>query len=305
MEWTRKTYDAAGLTQHPLGEHLVALQRLLGGSVLRCPDGMSVYEHVIWAIENEAISELRALLTNKSVWKVRNFDKNQLPNPMQAALNGCGQDKVTPVFQMLVQNRFQFDEQDEHGWRPLVGAVLLGNVNAARLFLESGASIEWNTTDDFSHTWMSALHALPFMPASVGGFETMVDLLMERGAKLNPVHGVPPLHGVVNFAFRTGPDVCNSRIESLISRGANINHRGALPFGLMPVPFYGRPLHAYYGSGRKVVEKLLELGADANLTDSSGRNAEEFFLAYREKSRGERDELEAILAMLRKKRKAG
>jgi hypothetical protein len=38
MEWMRRAYDAAGLTQFPTGRHLAAVQLLFGGSVILCLD---------------------------------------------------------------------------------------------------------------------------------------------------------------------------------------------------------------------------------------------------------------------------
>lgn len=38
MQWIKKAYDAAGLTQHPVGKHLAVLQNRLGGSVVLCLD---------------------------------------------------------------------------------------------------------------------------------------------------------------------------------------------------------------------------------------------------------------------------
>ncbi len=38
MQWIKKTYDAVGLTQYPVGKHLAALQNRFGGSVVLCLD---------------------------------------------------------------------------------------------------------------------------------------------------------------------------------------------------------------------------------------------------------------------------
>ncbi len=38
MTWIKKAYDAVGLTQYPVGKHLVALQAHFGGSVVLCLD---------------------------------------------------------------------------------------------------------------------------------------------------------------------------------------------------------------------------------------------------------------------------
>ena len=36
--WTRRAFDAPGLTQHPVGPHLAAVQQHLGGAVVLCLD---------------------------------------------------------------------------------------------------------------------------------------------------------------------------------------------------------------------------------------------------------------------------
>lgn len=38
MDWIRRTYHAAGLTQHPVGRHLSAVQAFFGGTVVLCLD---------------------------------------------------------------------------------------------------------------------------------------------------------------------------------------------------------------------------------------------------------------------------
>lgn len=38
MDWIRRSYDATGLTQYPVGRHLRAVQDRLGGSVFLCLD---------------------------------------------------------------------------------------------------------------------------------------------------------------------------------------------------------------------------------------------------------------------------
>lgn len=38
MDWIRKAYDSAGLTQYPVGTHLGALQARFGGAVVLCID---------------------------------------------------------------------------------------------------------------------------------------------------------------------------------------------------------------------------------------------------------------------------
>lgn len=38
MQWLKRAYDAAGLTQFPVGEHLTEVQALFGGSVILCLD---------------------------------------------------------------------------------------------------------------------------------------------------------------------------------------------------------------------------------------------------------------------------
>lgn len=38
MAWIKRAFDAAGVTQHPVGPHLAAVQALFGGNVILCLD---------------------------------------------------------------------------------------------------------------------------------------------------------------------------------------------------------------------------------------------------------------------------
>ncbi len=173
-------------------------------------------------------------------------------------------------------------------------AVMKNDMHTVHRLLEGGASTEWNGEDERDYYEHAAGIWLSLTPAD-GDYEGMLDLLISYGANLNPDRGVPALHGAIQLAARHGADVTISRIDSLISRGANINHIGDIGPGIMPMPFRGSPLHAYYGSGHQVAETLLQRGADTNIRDSDGRDAQAFFLAYKEKAQSEHEEIDLIL----------
>lgn len=79
MQWIKSTYDAAGLTQYPVGPHLSRVQELFGGSVILCLDvsgSMGIDRRLPQAVEGcrrfvaEAISagyEVGGLLWSSSV----------------------------------------------------------------------------------------------------------------------------------------------------------------------------------------------------------------------------------------------
>lgn len=52
MKWLKRAYDAAGLTQYPVGPHLEAVQAQFGGSVMLCLDvsgSMAIGSHLAQA----------------------------------------------------------------------------------------------------------------------------------------------------------------------------------------------------------------------------------------------------------------
>lgn len=54
MQWLKRSYDSAGLTQYPTGQYLSAVQAALGGSVILCLDvsgSMSIYDRLPQAVE--------------------------------------------------------------------------------------------------------------------------------------------------------------------------------------------------------------------------------------------------------------
>ena len=182
--------------------------------------------------------------------------------------------------------------------KTLPRAVMKNDIHTVLRLLEGGASTEWHAEDERDYYEHAAGIWLSFTPAD-GDYEEMLDLLISYGADLNPDRGVPALHGAVQTAGRHNADVTISRIDSLISRGARINHIGDIGPGIMPMPFRGSPLHAYYASGHQVVETLVKRGADTNIRDSDGRNAEAFFAAYRDMVQSEHEEIDLILETIK------
>ena len=53
MQWLRRTYDSAGLTQFPVGRHLSAVQALFGGNVdaIQVIKWKELYDYIEEAID--------------------------------------------------------------------------------------------------------------------------------------------------------------------------------------------------------------------------------------------------------------
>ena len=70
MQWLKRTYDSAGLTQHPVGPYLSAIQALLGGNVVLCLDvsgSMAAAGRLLQAIEGCKLFVTEALAAGYSV----------------------------------------------------------------------------------------------------------------------------------------------------------------------------------------------------------------------------------------------
>ena len=97
MQWLKRSYDSAGLTQYPTGKHLAAVQALFGGNVILCLDvsgSMSGANRLPQAIEGCTLFVTEAVAAGYSVGGVL---WNQGVHQTSGNLTRTGQD-ATALF---------------------------------------------------------------------------------------------------------------------------------------------------------------------------------------------------------------
>ena len=130
--------------------------------------------------------------------------------------------------------------KDSWGKAPLLWAAKHGQSDIAELLLNNGADI--NARGGF---YGNALQV-----ASSGGHETVVKLLLDRGAKLNMQD---ESCNMLQTAAATGHELI---VKALLSKFVNVNAQGG---------FYGNALQAASAEGHELlVQLLLDNGADVN-----------------------------------------
>ncbi|XP_030642320.1 ankyrin repeat and SOCS box protein 11 [Chanos chanos] len=194
----------------------------------------------------------------------------------EAALQG----RLLPLKRLLSQG-FHVDVVTLDGITPLHEACLGGHLTCAKLLLEHGANAEAVSVDGVT----------PLFSACCSGNSSLVSLILNRSSILHPAHLLrSPLHE----AAKRGHTDC---VELLISHGVDAD----MELAEVGTPLYcacenrstecvqrllvtgvnvqcGRgldtPLHAAARvGGFKVVELLLEHGADGNCRNSEGKKA--------------------------------
>jgi len=207
-----------------------------------------------------------------------NADMGRTTALMEAAARGR-----ESVAEELLRRGANVDAATPQGWTPLMVACLKGQGKMARLLLNGGASVNarWSHYGEYGGTAL--------MAAALNGFANIIELLMERGALIDmrDEKGATALSeaatgghlNAVQFLMENGADLqdqigaflaaCvhgHDRIaEYFVAHDVDINAAG--PDGvtaLMTASQYGH---------KKLVNFLLELGADPWLRDSEGETA--------------------------------
>lgn len=95
------------------------------------------------------------------------------------------------------------------GFTPLHLAAFFGGVDGARLLLDAGADMNFESRNDF--------HVRPIYSAAAGR-ESVARLLVQRGAELNvrQRHGWTPLHSAANNGFA-------ALVDEMLAAGADPN----------------------------------------------------------------------------------
>jgi ankyrin repeat protein len=153
------------------------------------------------------------------------------PPILEAAAKGH-----TDVIRLLLENGANINQEGKYGQNALYFASENGKEAAVRMLIEAGACV--NNEDG----------TMPIQVASERGHKGIVEMLIKAGADVNLGYG-PALY----YASKSGHE---DVVQTLILAGADVNLEGVL----------GTALHAaaYRYTGEKVVELLIDAGADVN-----------------------------------------
>ena len=165
------------------------------------------------------------------------------------------------IVKILLKNKADPNKRGKGGETPLSLAVSASNKELITLLLDSGAS--FTRGGDPTYKEFSILTV-----ALSQGKLDIVEFLIEKGADPNGGNGLP-------LAFSIMLKNADA-IKLLISKGADVNYSGKKGF---------RPLMTAVIEGdKKIIQTLLELGANPTLKDEQGMDA--FAWAKKYKSNG-------------------
>ncbi len=165
------------------------------------------------------------------------------------ALESGDQERVAAI----LQDGADIEEQNRHGWTPLMAAALHAQVDLARLLLEHGADLNATNAEG-----KCAIHY-----AAMRGGPEAVRLLVRFGADVNAVDkfgGYVPLHLSAAHCSR---EIVEDTCAALLAAGANVNARNK--WGSTALW-----LAATAGRG-DLVDFLLRHGAELEIRDHDGR----------------------------------
>jgi ankyrin repeat protein len=181
------------------------------------------------------------------------------PPILEAAAKGH-----TDIIRLLLENGAHINQEGEDGQNALYVASENGQEAAVWMLIEAGACV--NNEDGMT----------PIQVASNRGHKGIVEMLIQAGADLN-LGDEPALY----YASEGGHE---DVVRTLILAGADINLEGDV----------GTALHMasrWYYPGRKIVELLIDAGADVN------KLAGEYGTALQAVAAGYRDERSALEAV--------
>ena len=159
----------------------------------------------------------------------------------------------------LIAAEVKLDTVNSYGYTPLMVAVFADQPEIAAALIDGGANPNFAANPSSEYGSDSPLGA-----ALTAGALRSAQVLIDKGADLKGLHSrSPPVHVAVAADL---PDA----ITLLVSKGADVN--GRAEWGNQPTP-----LMAAAGTGNlRVVNRLLELGADPAATDSQGNIARDY-----------------------------
>jgi ankyrin repeat protein len=187
------------------------------------------------------------------------------PPILEAAANGH-----TDVIRLLLENGANINQKGKYGQNALILASENGQEAAVRMLIEAGACI--NNEDGTT----------PIQVASERGHKGIVEMLIQAGADVNLCY-----ESALYCASEGGHE---DVVRTLILAGADVNLEGRKGTALHAASYY------YYPGRRKIVELLIDAGADVN------KLAGEYGTALQAAVAGGRDEpstLEAVRILIR------
>ena len=165
------------------------------------------------------------------------------------ALESGDQERVAAI----LHDGVDIEEQNRHGWTPLMAAALHAQVDLARLLLEHGADLNATNAEG-----KCAIHY-----AAMRGGPEAVRLLVRFGADVNAVDtfgGYVPLHLAAGHCNR---EIVEDTCAALLAAGANVNARNKWgTTALWSAAFLGKG---------DLLDFLLRHGAELEIRDHEGR----------------------------------
>lgn len=218
--------------------------------------------------------------------------------PLNVAIDTCGESGTSPVFRLLVENKFQLNDQDRGGYRCIIAAARLRNIEALAFMVNHGAQLTWPQTGP--ENWCSAIQGLSATgrhpndrsPCDDPRFEATLRWLIRNGCSLNGL-SFGFLHAAINLGH-------HEMVPLLVKLGANVNEVGHILIGNRR----GTPLHAYNGpygceNGYLAVKALLEAGADPSIRNDNGLDAMSFLASLIERTRDRPGGVDEIVRVAR------
>lgn len=254
-------------------------------------------ERILRAIEQGDLNTVKSLLSHPDVRTLKQFEypEYQYEFPLDVALKQCGQNGTTPMLHLLVANKFHLNEQTENGYRSVITAARLRNVDALELMQRHGAQLSWPISGP--KNWCSAVQGLVPRGRNAGGedtgFEQTLRWLINNGCSLNNLS-----LGLLHSAVEVGDPFA---VNVLCELGADLNEISYILIGSRR----GAPLHAYNGPygderGYESVRILLERGADPNIRNDRGLDAKSYYESLFERAREEagKNEIERVIRLI-------
>ncbi|MCD4782551.1 MAG: TolC family protein [Candidatus Eremiobacteraeota bacterium] len=156
---------------------------------------------------------------------------------------------IKAVGKLLNKNPNIVKKRNESEWNPLHTACFSGNIEMAKLFLKNGADINAESRTGMTPTYLAATE----------GYSQLVDMLAQKGAKLD----VPAGNSLWTPLMRASTKGYVKTAEVLIKRGANIKAKSRAGW---------TPLHGAAEQGHmQIVKMLVKAGADINAKNNLGK----------------------------------
>ena len=165
---------------------------------------------------------------------------------------------------ILIDNGLSVTTKDTHEVTPFHVTCMLGNVNAAKLFLEKGADVNIESKDGPGFPLMLVLdNSSPKIMVATDVRMQLFDLLMGKGANINAVNrlGMTPLHQTILSSSKV--DFAQGLLPKVLETpGLDINAQYKTLTPLARAAVFNNPF---------AVKLILEKKPDLTIKDSNGK----------------------------------